>query len=243
VSDLSVWPRKAAETGQRRPGTTAFLGLFLWNLVAVFLTPPSRLWLVALLALLLAARFYPASLKRLLQPRWLLLLLLLALPSLFVGGTPLRTVGPLAITREGVEMALGLALRATVVLVAVDGFSASVSIGEVAALCERAGLPGVGFAVGVALNLLPILRRSLAVTWHSLRLRGGWRRHPLRCLRYFLVTSIAGAVMRAGEIALAAEARAYDPDHTRPAPLRHTPYDRPLLFVLLAALLALRWLP
>lgn len=230
----------ARRTGRGRPGTAGHLVLFGWSLAAVFLTPAARLWAAGLLCLLAAAAFYPESLKRLFQRRWLALIGLMALPALFLPGEPLVSLGSLSPSREGLQAAALMALRAGMVLLAVDGFTASVSIGEIAALFERAGLQGLGFATGVALNLLPILRHSITVTWHSLRMRGGLRRHPLRSLRFFLITVVAGAVQRAEEIALAAEARAYSPGKARPAPLRYGAHDRLLLVAGLLLLLALR---
>lgn len=243
---LGQWQAKSERRVRPRrwqPGTVGSLILFLWSLAIVFLTPAPRLWLGALLAFLVAALLYPQSLKRLLTPRWLLLLALMSLPSLFLPGRPLLALGPLALTAEGAQSAWHMLLRATVILAAVDGFTASVSVSEIAGLFERAGLRGLGFATGVALNLLPILRHSIAVTWHSLRMRGGFRRHPLRATRYLLVTVVAGAVQRAEEIALAAEARAYSPNSGQPTPLRHNPADRYLFLAALALLLTLRFLP
>lgn len=235
-----VWRATAAtRAGGWRLGTTGHLSLFVWTLAAVFLTPAPRLWLSALVCLLAAIAFYPASLRRLLHRRWLVLIGFMAFPALFLPGEPLVTLGVLSPSREGLQSAALMSLRAGMVLIAIDGFTASVSIGEIAALFERAGLRGLGFAVGVALNLLPILRHSITVTWHSLRMRGGLRRHPLRTLRFFLVTVVAGAVQRAEEIALAAEARAYSPGDARPAPLRAGAYDRLLLPAGLLVLLVL----
>ncbi|HSM57012.1 MAG TPA: energy-coupling factor transporter transmembrane component T [Candidatus Sulfomarinibacteraceae bacterium] len=229
--------------GRWQPGTVGSLILFVWSLALVFVTPLPRLWIAGLLALLAAVLLYPQSLRRLLQPRWLLLLGLMSVPSLFLPGRPLLALGPLTLTAEGVQGAWQMLLRATVILAAVDGFTASVSVSEMAGLFERAGLRGLGFATGVALNLLPILRDSIAITWHSLRMRGGFRRHRLRATRYFLVTVVAGAVQRAEEIALAAEARAYSPDGGRASPLRHGAVDPYLLLACVALLLALRLWP
>lgn len=241
---LRQW-QATTEVKKRRwqSGTVGSLILFVWSLALIFVTPLPRLWIAGLLALLVAALLYPQSLRRLLQPRWLLLLGLMSVPSLFLPGRPLLVLGPLTLTAEGVQSAWQMLLRATVILAAVDGFTASVSVSEMAGLFERAGLRGLGFATGVALNLLPILRHSIAVTWHSLRMRGGFRRHQLRAARYFLVTVVAGAVQRAEEIALAAEARAYSPDSGRASPLRHSAVDPYLLLAGLALLLALRLWP
>ena len=129
------------------------------------------------------------------------------------------------------------------ILVAVDGLTTAVDVNQIAALFERAGFQGLGFAVGVALNLLPILRETTTITWQSLRMRGGLRRQPLRGLRYFFVTVISSALRRATDIALAAEARAYTPANSRPVPLSTSPVDRPLMALATLLFVALLLFP
>jgi len=120
---------------------------------------------------------------------------------------------------------LQMACRAIVMLLAVDGFSSSVDVSEVAGLLERLGLTGLGFSVGIALNLLPVLRQSASNAWQSLWMRGGLRQKRWRGLRLYLVTVLSNAIRRAEEIALAAEARAYSPGRLRPWPLRKGSLD------------------
>ena len=67
-------------------------------------------------------------------------------------------------------------MRAGVILVAVNGLTASIHISTLAGLFERLGLHGLGFAMGVALNLPPALQQSAANAWHSLKIRGGLQR-------------------------------------------------------------------
>jgi len=227
-----------------KPGTAGHLFLFGWSLALVLLAPTPRIWLAALLAVLAAACFYPGAILRAFRPRWLLLMGLMALPSLFLPGPAVLNLGTLgSVSAIGLQSALRTMLRALVILIAVDGFTASVDVGQIAGLFERAGLQGLGFAVGVALNLLPILRDTTVVTWQSLRMRGGLRRQPLRGLRYYFVTVTGSALRRAGDIALAAEARAYSPDNSRSIPLDSTLLDRPLVVTATILLLALLLVP
>ena len=109
-----------------------------------------------------------------------------------------------------------MALRLWVTLMAVDGFTSAVDIIQVAGLFERLGLHGLGFSLGVAVNLLPGLRQSSTNAWHSLWMRGGLRQQRWRGLQLFLLTTVSGALRRAEETALAAEARAYTPQRTSP---------------------------
>lgn len=236
---MRVWPVTPIV-----PGAAGRLFLFAWSLALVLLAPVSRMWLAAALALVAAACFYPAAIRRAFRPRWLLFLTLMALPSLFLPGPPAVELGDaFAISHDGLLAALHTVLRAFVILVAIDGLTAAVDVGQIAALFERGGFQGLGFAVGVALNLLPILRETTTITWQSLRMRGGFRRQPFRGLRYFFVTVISSALRRAADIALAAEARAYTPANSRPVPLATSVVDRPLMALATLLLAGLLFLP
>jgi energy-coupling factor transporter transmembrane protein EcfT len=235
-----------------KPGVAGSIFLFMWSLALVILAPASRTWVAALLALFAALAFYPGAIRRALRLRWLLLMGLMALPSLFIPGPPAPVLGDLevlglpglgALSAVGLQTAQRTVLRAFVILVAVDGLTSSVDVSQIAALFERAGFQGLGFALGVALNLLPILRETTTVSWQSLRMRGGLRRQPLRGMRYFLVTVTSSALRRAADIALAAEARAYAPGKQRPAPRDTSPLDRPLMIVASILLVLLLVLP
>ena len=163
---------------------------------------------------------YPRSLPRLLRLRWLMLMGLLALPPVFFLGEIDRSLWGIGVSTEGVLAGLQIAMRLIVVVVAVDGFTSKVDIASVAGLLERVGLQGLGFSMGVALNLLPSLQQSSINAWHSLWMRGGLRRQRWRGLRLLLVTVVTNALRRAEEIALAAEARAFTPESARPMPLK-----------------------
>jgi energy-coupling factor transporter transmembrane protein EcfT len=113
-----------------------------------------------------------------------------------------------------------MCLRAVVILLAAGGLAASVDISEVAGLFERVGLHGLGFSLGVAVNLLPNLRQSATNTWHSLRMRGGMRAQWWRGSQLLLLTILTSALRRSEEIALAAEARAFRPERSRALPIK-----------------------
>jgi energy-coupling factor transporter transmembrane protein EcfT len=128
-----------------------------------------------------------------------------------------------------------MALRAVIIFVAVDGLSDSLDISVLAGLLERAGLRGLGFSVGVAMNLLLDLRQSIQNTWHSLWMRGGLRRQRWRGLKYFLTTVMTNALSKGEEIALAAEARAYTPERARVVPVGRGSLD---FFVIVTVILS-----
>lgn len=206
-------------------GTPGRLAIFAGSLALVMLAPTGKMLPAAALPLVINGLLYPAALRRLLRWRWLIFIGLLVLPGLFLGGPPVYDSLGLAISLPGLMMGTQMTLRAVVVIVAVDGFSSAVDIAEVAGMLERVGLPGLGFSMGVAVNLLPALRRSGQNAWFTLRMRGGFRSQWWRGLRLLLVTIVANALRRAEEIALAAEARAFSPAQTRALPVKRGAYD------------------
>ena len=188
-------------------GSPGHFVLFAWALGMALLPAQERGIPAALLALALLAALYPFALRRVARPRWLLILAGLFLVNLFFGGmreTPDMAILGLPLARLTLLNAAHMTLRAALILLAADGFSASVDITGVAGLLERGGLRGLGFSLGVASNLLPDLRRSSTATWHSLRMRGGLRGRWLRGLQLLLLAVMTNALRHAEEIVLAA---------------------------------------
>lgn len=208
-----------------RIGTPARLGLLGWSFALMFLTPLNVIFWVAGLSFLVNIAFYPTALKRLINWRWVGIFAFLILTNAFLLGPRDQIAWIVPYSWEGLMSGLQMACRAIVMLLAVDGFSSSVDVSEVAGLLERLGLTGLGFSVGIALNLLPVLRQSASNAWQSLWMRGGLRQKRWRGLRLYLVTVLSNAIRRAEEIALAAEARAYSPGRLRPWPLRKGSLD------------------
>jgi len=93
------------------------------------------------------------------------------------------------------------------------------------------------------LNLLPGLLQSAQNAWRSLWMRGGLRKKRLRGLRLLAVTIIAGALSRAEEIALAAEARAFLPECARSMPIKIGKLDWAILVISVLGLLAFVFIP
>jgi energy-coupling factor transporter transmembrane protein EcfT len=74
-------------------------------------------------------------------------------------------------------------------------------------------------------------------------MRGGLRKKRGHSLRLLAVTIIAGALTRAEEIALAAEARAFSPDRARSLPVRIGEWDWAILVLGVAVILAIVLMP
>jgi len=198
----------------------------------MMLAPARILPGVTIICLCLTLLAYQSPLARLFHVRRLALLALLILPPLFLVGTYDRHLWGIPYSSQGAMTSMQIALRFLAMMAAIDGFTETVEIVTLAGLFERLGLKGLGFSLGVAFNLLPALRQSSVNAWYSLRMRGGFRHHRRQALQNLLMTITTGALRRAEEIGLAAEARAFSSERTRPLPLKRGRAD-PFLLLLL----------
>lgn len=179
--------------------------------------------ILTLFALGILLLIYPAAVKRLARPRWLVIFGILFLVNLFFGVSdqvPDLSILGFSFSSLNILSSIQMTLRAAVILLAADGLSSSVNIVEVAGLLERSGMRGLGFSIGVATNLLPDLRQSGMNAWHSLRMRGGFRAEWWRGMQLLVVTVFSNALRHAEQIVLAAEVRAFQPELSRNVPLR-----------------------
>lgn len=204
-------------------GSLGHFVIFLWALIMVLLPPLAHEIIPTLFMLGVMVMMYPFALQRLASPRWLVILTSLFLINVFFGvsdGTNDWVVLGLHLSSVAVFDGAVMTLRAVVILMAADGLSSSVNIIEVAGLFERGGLRGLGFSIGVATNLLPDLRQSSLIAWHSLRMRGGLRAQWWRGVQLLLLTIISNALRHAEEIVLAAEVRAFRPELSKKVSVR-----------------------
>ncbi len=210
-------------------GTIGYLAIFACSLASVMLPAAPLLPWTAGGSLLVSWLSYPKAFRTLIRLRWLVMITVLSLPPIFLVGEIDRSLAGIPYSSEGLSSALQIALRILVVLVAVQGLTSAVDISSIAGLLERAGLHGLGFSVGVALNLLPALFQSAQNAWRSLWMRGGLRKQRWHALRLLAVTILAGALSRAEEIALAAEVRAFSPERARSLPVKIGKWDWTIL--------------
>jgi energy-coupling factor transporter transmembrane protein EcfT len=217
-----------------RTGPWGYLCFLLWTLLLVGLLPDQRVTLLLGSVLLFALLTGGGALRPLRRRRfWTLILSALALGPLVLGEKDLAW-GWLQLSRAGFWMGLWMALRALCLTVAFGVALGALSVSEMARLFETVGLKGLGFALGVALNLLPTLRENATTAYHTLRLRGGFRRRPWQALKLFLITVIANALRHSDDVVNAAAARAFEPTVRRGEPVRFQRADGLLAVALLS---------
>jgi energy-coupling factor transporter transmembrane protein EcfT len=220
------------------PSPWGHLFFLLWTLLLIGLLPDQRVILLLGSVLLFALLTGGGGLRPLRRPRfWILILSALALGPLVLGAEKEKwdlAWGWLRLSRAGFWMGLWMALRALCLTVAFSVALNALSVSEMARLFEMVGLKGLGFALGVALNLLPTLRETAAAAYHTLRLRGGFRHRPWQALTLFLVTVIANALRHSDDVVNAAAARAFEPTVRRGEPVRLQRADGLLAVALLS---------
>jgi len=214
-------------------GTWGHLVFLIWAIVLGILAPEARVIFVLGFVIVLSALFFPGGLRPVRRLEfWFLVASAVVLSPFLIGEKDLFLFG-LSLSRQGFWAGLWMALRALSMALAVGGFAYAVSADEVARLFEAAGLKGLGFAVGVAFNLLPTLEETARNAYQAMRLRGGFQRERLRALRMLLVAIVVNALRRGDEVVEAAEARAFRPDGPRQAPLPPRRADLALVAVLI----------
>lgn len=202
-------------------GSLAHVAIFVWSLLLVTLQAGQVYYGSIAVCLIALSAIYPSALRRLARPRWLVLFaILLGVNLAFGEGEPDLLLWGLPLSSEDLRAGGLMVLRALVILIAADGLATSIDISEVAGLFERFGLSGLGFSLGVAVNLLPNIREGTLTAWHSLRMRGGLRSQWWRGLQLFTLTVLTNALRRSEDIVLAAEARAFSPERAQRFSLR-----------------------
>ncbi|HWQ83634.1 MAG TPA: hypothetical protein VN363_03655, partial [Anaerolineales bacterium] len=167
ISQRSLTLGLSAKFKDQYLGAVGYLAIFFFSITVVMITPTQRLPWAAAVCLLAAALVYPQAFRSLVRLRWLVMIGLMALPPIFILGDLDRSLAGIPYSSEGLLSGVQIGLRILVVLVAIQGMTSSVDISSVAGLLERAGLHGLGFSVGVALNLLPGLLQSAQNAWRS----------------------------------------------------------------------------
>ena len=82
----------------------------------------------------------------------------------FLIGEPDLVVGPFHLSREGLMAGLEMAGRAFTLTLGISLGLSTLSLSNIVAVFDRLGLRGLGFATGLAVNLLGTLQEMATVT-------------------------------------------------------------------------------
>jgi energy-coupling factor transporter transmembrane protein EcfT len=222
----------------RQFGAWGYLLFTLWGAVLAVIGHGWRLAALAALELMFGLSWNQKGLRPLHRLRfWIFIGTALALGP-FLSPTAGLTLEGISLGWPGLSLGLEMAGRALTLTLAFSlGFSA-LSLSDLIALFDRLRLRGLGFALGVAMNLLKTLEDMATVTFETIRLRGGLAR-PIVALRLFLVTLVSNTLRYGDQIVDAAAVRAFDPhsDHfsTSGSPDRSWKADGALVLALLVS--------
>lgn len=196
----------------RRADRSAWLRLLLAAAALgglVVLRGPALLGLLATLAGLLWG-LHPASLRAAPRLRFWLLVLTPPLAGALLLEPRELTLGFLRLSRQGMLDGLWLSVRAACLLLIFQLALGALSVSRLIGLFHSRGLRGLGFALGVAYNMLSTLSETSRIVLATLRLRGAFRRRPLLALRLFVVAVVSSALRHGEDIVHAATARGFD---------------------------------
>ena len=140
---------------------------------------------------------------------WLFAFSPLLIGAVFFGPRDL-SFGVLRISRQGLGLGLMMSARAVCLLLTFQIALSGLSVTRMIGLFHSRGLKGLGFALGVAYNMLSTLSEISLTVLYTLRMRGAFRRHPLLSLRLFIVTVVSAALRHGEDIVHAATARGFD---------------------------------
>ncbi len=203
-------------SGRRKVfGIWGHLVFLVWAVVLAILAQGVRVFFVLGLVVTFSALFCKGGLRPLHRwGFWFLVASAMALSPFFIGDKDVSLFG-LWLSYQGFGVGLWMALRGVSIVLAMNAFSNAVSIAEVARLFEWAGLKGLGFAIGVAFNMLPTIRETIDTLYQAIKLRGGFRRNRLTTLRTLTIAVVVNSLRHGDEIVNAAEARAFDPERRK----------------------------
>jgi energy-coupling factor transporter transmembrane protein EcfT len=218
---VAVWRDSRPLPGTTRVALSAYgyLLFFVGTVATAILAREAEVVCVLLVTMVFAGLFSSRSLRLLLHWQiWVFVLPTLALSPLLIGDRDFLLWGVM-LSQEGFWAGVWMVTRALSIALAAAAFARMVSVAQMAQLFEGLRLKGLGFALGVATNVLPTIRETIDTSYHAMRLRGGFRSRRLHTLKLLLVTVIAGSLQRGDDIVWAAEARAFDPARSQGQPI------------------------
>jgi energy-coupling factor transporter transmembrane protein EcfT len=193
-----------------------YLAFTLWGLGMALAVEGWRLGALAVVELIFGLAWSREGLGPLRRLRfWVFIAAAVALGP-WLGRSAGLTRSGAALSWLGLSMGLEMAGRALTLMLAFSLGLSSLSLSDLVAIFDRLRLRGLGFALGVAMNLLETLQNMAVVTFETIKLRGGLKR-PFVALRLFLVTLVSNTLRYGEQVVHAASVRAFDPRQRRSA--------------------------
>jgi energy-coupling factor transporter transmembrane protein EcfT len=198
-----------------------YLLFTIWGLVLALIADGWRLVALVVLECVFGLVSNPEGLRPLRRFRfWIFILTAVAAGPLVAGGSGLTGDGMITswVGASSLFMAgLSMAGRALALTLSFSLGLSALSLSDVVAMFDGLHLRGLGFALGLAMNLFTTLQEMATVTFQTIRLRGGLRR-PLVALRLFMITLLSNTMRYGDQVVNAASVRAFDPNSDRYSP-------------------------
>jgi energy-coupling factor transporter transmembrane protein EcfT len=206
----------------KRLSPWGYLLLTTWGLVLALIVDGWRLIALVVLECIFGFVWSPEGLRPLGRLRFWLFILTAVAAGPFLAKSSGQTgegiiaprVGGSSLFIAGLSMGLAMAGRALALTLSFSLGLSALSLSDVMAIFDGLQLRGLGFALGLAMNLFKMLQEMATVTFQTIKLRGGLRR-PLVALRLFMVTLLSNTMRYGDQVVNAASVRAFDPNTDR----------------------------
>jgi len=156
--------------------------------------------------------FRRPELRMFFRIRFLVFILLPVLTGVFFIGERNLHIAAVRVSSEGIFEGIQMSGRALCLLFSFSIVLSKITTGKIIGFFERYGLKGMGLALGVASNTLATIAQNSSSVYHTLRLRGGFRKRPIKSFSLFVVAVISSSIRHADDIVHAAIVRGFDTD-------------------------------
>ena len=184
-----------------------FLPVFLF-LIALGILSPGKFQILSLAASCLALIIFDrGAFRELWSPAfWIFIIIIVFISPALLGEKNLSVFG-IGYSGQYFTIGIRILMRGLSLYMAILLVTRNVSVERLAKTFERFGFRDLSVTLPIAMNVLPMLRRSVLQTLRIFRARGGFRRNRLKNSEKLFLTIILNTIRTAEEIYQVIEAK------------------------------------
>lgn len=133
---------------------------------------------------------------------WVFVLVVIFIYPLIMPGKDISLLGIPLLSRRYLFESVKIAVTGLVMFTWIFVLTSYTTPQDVAGFFARLGMRDIGVYVTIALNLVPIVVKSIETTYLAMRIRGGFRWSPKR-LRLFVITVFRNVILLAESLTIA----------------------------------------
>lgn len=140
---------------------------------------------------------------------WLSLLIMFLLTSSLIGKKDTEVLG-IWISSYGMKEGFNLGLRAIILIFATKLISKKIRVEELICYFDRFKLVGLGFSIGIGLNIISAITDCVEHTYYSAKQKGCFRRNIVFNFKLMFIRTMLNIVSLAEDVVQAAKFKGYD---------------------------------